>query len=166
MQYSVNDQDVQDYLEQLAAQSITVDTDTDTGAQNLKIILDTLEDNLIEIKYTDTEKLNHLIQRKLIIDKRIESLNDNYFNTNALDQRYIKYKQDIRTVNEVLDSAYMTMIQRTIDTSVDSGMRELYNCRREQAYLGYLINSLQEEISYMTDLEDSITTLKSKIDAL
>jgi hypothetical protein len=166
MSYSVNDPDVTTYLEALNALSVTIGTDTDTGAVNLEKIITVIEPGLQKLKYDRTDKLNHLNQRKLIVDNMIISLKDNLYNTNDLETRYQAYNQDVITVNTTIESTYMNLIQRTINTYLDSGMKQVYYLNREKKYLDYLTTNLQEEITYLKSLEQSLTTLKNKIENL
>lgn len=166
MAYSVNDPDVDTYLKSLNTQSITIDTDTDTGAENLKKIIIVIEKDLKELRYAEAEKLNQLTQRKLIVTKMIESLGDNLYNTDSLETRYLEYKKDVQAVTASVDSMYMKVIQKTIDTFLSSGIKQLYSFRRELNILTYLVATMTEEIVYLKDLEDSIVTLKTKIDNL
>ncbi len=166
MDYSANDQDVQKYLEILNIYSIKLDNATETEGQNLKKLIEVVQEEIKELRYSQIEKLNHLIQRKLIVDNRIKSLYDNKYNTNYLETRYNTYKADSIDVLTEQDSKFMRVANQIIDIDLNLGLNELIDYRREQSLLLNKINIFQEQKDYLKDIYDEFDVLKSKIDSL
>ena len=163
--YTVNDSDVLTYLNQLNLKSITIVNTTDTGSQNLKKILNIVKPELKEVRYQQQEKLNHLIQRRLIVNNMINSLESSKYDNDDLETRYTTYKKHVVELINV-KSPYMSIIQETIDTDLDAGMAQLSEYRRELIGIDMILDGLQEQIDYLKNLDNDITTLISKIDSL
>lgn len=166
MNYSVNDSDVTKYLEALASQSVTVENTTVTGAQNLKKIILIIEDDLKEQRYILEEKLSLLSQRKLIVEKRIQALKEDLYNTDSLQTRYVEYKDNVRTVTTSVTSKYMSLIQQTIDLQLDLPTKQSYALNRELNLLTFQVSGITTQIEYLKELDDSLVELKAKIDNL
>jgi hypothetical protein len=164
MEYTANDADVTPFLEELNAFVFVLGSQVDTGAKNLKKILSVVKSDLIKQRYNEQDKLARLIERKLIVDKGIDSLGDNKFAIEQLESRYTTYKTQLQSMSNT--SLFMNIVNRVTDSNFAIGIKQLENLRRESSELNLLISYIENEVQYFKDLDEQLQILETKINSL
>jgi hypothetical protein len=156
---SVNDNDVQLYLDELKGFIFSFGQINSTGTENLVELLNFMLDDIDNIKYMSQDKLGLLMKRYNVINSLLNSYT-NLYQDSLIEERYIKYKEDNINISE--ESPYMYSIVRQLDLTMKDKVNNLADIRYESSFLLVNINYLDDIIRKCASLTDEINILIEK----
>ena len=156
---SVNDADVQIYLNELKTFTYSFGKTVNNGTTNLVELLNFILDDINEIVYSTQDKLIILNNRYALTSAMINSYNNLYVNT-QIENRYDSYSTDVNDISAKSD--YMYTVKRQLDTSLNNQVNSLVDINYENSQLLVAISNLTNTLSDAATVKDSIDTLITK----
>jgi len=157
---SINDSNVQSYLELLKAKNYQkADDSVETGTTNLAALIDIAKTFIEERKYEITSNLNTLSNRLIVVEGLINSIETKMEDT-ELEDRYDNLRSNISTL--IGQSEYMDLSIGKIALLVDVYTKELKDLKREYKELQRATNYLTTQQSYYSTLDSDLTELSTK----
>ena len=156
---SVNDADVQIYLNELKTFTYSFGKTVNNGTTNLVALLNFIKDDINEIVYSTQDKLIILNNRYALTTAMINSYNNLYVNT-QIENRYDTYNEQTLAISAKSD--YMYTVKRQLDTSLDNQVNSLVDINYENSQLLVSISNLTNTLSDAATVIDSINTLITK----
>src|SRR5271157_1169652 len=114
---TVNDNDVQIYLNELKTKLYSFGRITNTGTANLVVLLNFILDDINNIIYSTQDKLDILNNRSALTQAMINTYNNLYVKTLIAD-RYDKYNIAVKVISAKSD--FMYTVKRQLDTSLNN----------------------------------------------
>lgn len=155
--YKASDADVRPFLEEVKSLILSLGSTNTNGVKNLVVLLNSLKSQLAEEYYCVIEKQTLLTQRKLTVDKQIESLDDNKYKKDNLETRYQFFKSNLPNLANT--SNFMSMVSSQFDLSFGQDITELIRLRREQKCLGQVLDICAIQSDYYTEMKVEIDNL-------
>jgi hypothetical protein len=160
MKYTANDSNVDKYIEELTTLISTIGTDVKTGTANLSLIIDFLQSNIDDVICRSQENLNFLTSRYNYVSALLVALEDSAKNKDNLEDRYLYHKSIQKSIKEF--SEFMFVVNKHIDTSLDSYNKQISDCRRELNSLTLLVTTTQAQLTYLQEIKPQLVILKTK----
>lgn len=156
---SINDADVQLYLDELKAFVFQFGNTTNTGTENLVELLNFILTDIEEIQYLTEDKLEILYKRQNTITNLLSSY-DVVYKDSLIEERYLSYKED--NMNISVNSNYMYNVMNLLDTTMKDKITDLSDMRYESGFLNVSINGLNDTLTSIANLKTEINDLITK----
>lgn len=159
---SVDDNDVQLYLDELKGFIFSFGSTTDTGTANLVVLLNLILDDIDKIKFITQDKLSILLKRYTFINSQLNTY-ANLYKENLIEERYLEYKTDNRVIS--VDSDFMHNVVKQLDLTMSTKIDNLSGVRYESSFLSVNINVLNDTLTNITSMKEDINALIQKCEA-